>query len=118
MTSTPTRLVLLCACSALFSWWVPPAAAELVRTEELAAAGAAVEARERIVELAQRPELARELADRGVAPEQARARVDAMTDAEVIALVEQLDTLPAAGRMSTDEFIIILLLIIILALAL
>jgi hypothetical protein len=95
-----------------------PVSAGLVSTEQVTSSDHAAEARERIKVLAQRPELAKELQALGVSPDQAQERVDAMTDAEVSAVVGKLDALPAGGGLSTYELIIIVLLIIILAIVL
>jgi hypothetical protein len=51
----------------------------------------------------------------GVAPETARERVDALTDAEVANLAAQIDTLPAGGALSTTEWILIVLIAILVA---
>lgn len=89
-----------------------PAQAGVVGTDE---ALAAVE-RERVKELVQRPELARELQALGVAPGDAAARVDAMSDAEVRELAGRLDALPAGGALTTNELLILVLVLILVAL--
>jgi hypothetical protein len=61
----------------------------------------------------QRPELAKELQALGANPTEAQARVDAMTDAEVRTLAGKLGVLPAGGALTNNELILILVLIII-----
>lgn len=65
-----------------------------------------------------RPEVAREMEKMGIAPEKAAARVDAMSDEEVRQLAGRLNALPAGGALSTEEWLLIivgiLLVIIIL----
>jgi hypothetical protein len=87
-----------------------PARAELVSTEAVIGAGATAEAR------VPRPELVRELQTLGIPPEQAQARVDAMTDAEVLAVAGRLEALPAGSALSNNDLIVILLVIIIVLL--
>jgi hypothetical protein len=100
---------------ALFS---APTRADLVTTEEVTASAQAEKARERIKAFAQRPELAKALEAQGVAADQVQLRVDAMTDKEVLALADKIGSLPAGGRLHSDDLIIILLLIVILVIAL
>lgn len=94
------------------------ASATMVSTEDAINAKQATELRAQLKALVQRPELASQLQALGVPPEQAVARVDAMTDAEVRALAGKLGDLPAGGRLSNNDLILILVLIIVLALAL
>jgi hypothetical protein len=48
----------------------------------------------------------------------AAARVEAMTQAEVHALAEKIDAMPAGGQMSSNDWILILLVAILLIVAL
>lgn len=71
------------------------ARAELVPTEAvLSDAGAA---RGQVGALLVRDEVTRELRELGVDPEQARARVAALSDAELAEIAGRLDQLPAGG---------------------
>ncbi len=74
------------------------ARAELVSTEAVLAdaTGAAV-ARDRVQALLARAEVARELRELGIDPEQARARIDALSDTELAEIAGRLDQLPAGG---------------------
>ena len=73
--------------------------------------------RERVKAMLERPEVAQQMEKMGIAQKDAAARVDAMTDAEVLQLAGKLDALPAGG-LSNQEWlmliIVILLVIIIL----
>ena len=72
--------------------------------------------RERVKALVARPEVSKKLETLGVLPKDAQARIDALTDAEVVALAGKIDALPA-GAMSDQNWlllIIILLLVIII----
>lgn len=96
----------------------PPAAAEIVATEEVAAGLRAQAERERVREFLGRENVERELKALGVAPELAKKRVDALTDAEVTALAGKLERLPAGAALDRTDWILILLVAILLILAL
>lgn len=73
--------------------------------------------RERLKALVARPEVARKLEALGVAPNEARSRIDALTDAEVSALAARIEALPAGG-LSTQEWLLIIIAILLLIIAL
>ena len=89
---------------------VPHARAEMIPTAD--------PERERVKAMLERPELAQELQKMGIAPEEARARVDAMTPAEVAQVAGRLDALPAGGAMSNQDLLLVILLIVLLILIL
>lgn len=93
-----------------------PAHAELVSTHEILASQQDAPARERIKTLMDRADVATQLESLGIAPQQARARVDAMTDAEIQTIAGKLGTLPAGGALGTYELILILLVVILVVL--
>jgi hypothetical protein len=70
--------------------------------------------RERVKVMLERPELAQELQKMGIAPDEARARVDAMTPAEVAQVAGRLDSLPAGGAMSNRDLLLVILLVVLL----
>jgi hypothetical protein len=70
--------------------------------------------RERVKALMERPEVVEELQKMGIAPAEARARVDAMTPAEVAQVAGRLDSLPAGGAMSNRDLLLVILLIVLL----
>jgi len=72
--------------------------------------------RERVKAMLERPEVARELQKMGIVPEAAAARVDAMSDGEVISLAGRIDSLPAGGVLTNQELLIIILVVILVAL--
>jgi hypothetical protein len=49
----------------------------------------------------------------GIPPEKAAARVDAMTDAEVSQLAGRLNALPAGGALSTEEWLLVIVAILL-----
>lgn len=88
------------------------AAAEIVSTEELAQQAE----RERVQEFMGRQDVEDGLKQLGVAPEEARRRVDAMTPGEIRQIAGKMDTLAAGGALSSTDWIIILLVVIIVIL--
>lgn len=60
-----------------------------------------------------RPEVAREMEKMGIAPEKAAARVDAMSDEEVRQLAGRLNALPAGGALSTEEWLLVIVAILL-----
>jgi hypothetical protein len=73
--------------------------------------------RERVNALLDRPEVAQSLATMGIPADQAKARVSAMSEAEVASLAGKLDSLPAGGALNNQDFlfiIIVILLVVIL----
>jgi hypothetical protein len=92
----------------------PAALASMVGTDEVLAASEAVQTRERVKQLVQRPELAKQLEALGIPQTQAAERVDAMTDAEVLAMEGKLGTLPAGGAISDNELILILVIVVLI----
>jgi hypothetical protein len=74
--------------------------------------------RDRVKTMLERPELAAELEKMGVAPHQARARVDAMTPQEVSQLAGRLDALAAGGALSNRDLLLVILLVLVLILVL
>lgn len=72
------------------------AVAGLVGTHEAASAQSQPD-RERIRAFLERAEVQAELQQRGIAPAEARARVNALTDDEVQRVAGKLDQLPAGG---------------------
>src|SRR5260221_13478349 len=87
-----------------------PARAGLVATD----AAIAGDARARIQALLERPALAAELAKMGLAPHQAAARVDAMSDAEVHALAGRLDALVAGGDFANQTPLVLVVVLLVL----
>ncbi len=107
-------LASILALGALCVWaYAAPSTASMVGT------GAAVQQSEResVKALVARPEVARKLETLGVLPKDAAARVDALTDAEVASLASRIDALPAGG-FETQEWLLIIIAILLLILVL
>ena len=69
--------------------------------------------RERVRELVARPELAQQLQQMGIAPEEVQARIDAMTDEEVRSLAGRLNAVPAGGDLTTQEWLLIIIVVLL-----
>ena len=92
------------------------AASTLISTEQVAASQGIVSPsaeRARVNATLERADVAAALAERGVSVDQARARVAALTDDEVAAVAQAIDTAPAGASdvLGVIVFIFVLLLI-------
>ena len=74
--------------------------------------------RERVMTLVERPEVAQALEKMGIAADQAKARVAAMSEAEVASLAGKLDALPAGGALSNQDLILILIVVLLVVILL
>jgi hypothetical protein len=101
------------ACLLGLGGYAAPSHAGMIGTDQAAPQSE----RERVKALVARPEVAKQLETLGVLPKDAQSRIDALTDAEVLALAGRIDALPA-GAMSDQNWlllIIIILLVILIA---
>jgi hypothetical protein len=85
---------------------MPQANAALIGVEDLE--------RERVKAMLERPELTQQLSKTGIAVEDARARVDAMSDAEVLQLAGRLDAAIAGGQMSNESVLLIVIIVLLI----
>jgi hypothetical protein len=69
--------------------------------------------REKVRAFMERPEVVQQLQKMGVPPAAALARVGALSDAEVHLIAGKLDALPAGGRLTDFQIIVIILLAVI-----
>lgn len=91
------RILVVSMCS--LGLPVPVAQAELVATDRIEGAGQAwLPARERLGALLDRTDVRAALERHGVSADDARARVNALSDDEVERLAARFDSLPAAGN--------------------
>jgi uncharacterized protein DUF6627 len=93
----------------VFAGLAGAARAEIVSTEQVVEQAD----RERVHEFLNREGVEDRLKQLGVAPAEARKRVDAMTPEEVQLVAGKIDTLAAGGALSTTDWIIVLLIVII-----
>jgi len=89
-----------------------PVQAALISTEQMSTWQSREANQYKIHRALDRPELVRQLESMGVSADQARQRVDALTDQELAMLADQTDRLPAGGDFfGTVGLIFIILLI-------
>ena len=105
------------ACLLSFAMFHPSARAELIGTEQIQSPPQADQERERVKALEARADVAKELQTLGISPDQAQARIGAMTDAEVLAIAGKLDLLPAGG-LTDFQFVVVILLTVIVVILL
>jgi len=90
-----------------------PARAEMIETTQLLAPSADAQ-RAGVDAFLAREDVQRQFAALGVSPVDAANRVASMTEAELQVLSSRIDSLPAGGRLSALELILIILLILLL----
>ena len=95
-----------------FAFVSVPVSADIVTTEEVLSRSD----RERVQAFLDREGVEDRLKSLGVAPELARKRVDSMTDEEVRVVAGRIDTLPAGGALGQNDWILIILLIVLVIL--
>jgi hypothetical protein len=87
---------------AIFLFWaaVPyqPALAAMIDTETALDAARAQESRQRLRAVLARKDVQNVLTARGIDPGEAKARVDALSDGEVVRLAERIEQLPSGGN--------------------
>lgn len=88
------------------------AQASMVTTEEALASPVSTDQRERVATFLARDDVRQALQSHGVTGDAATARVQAMTDAEVVQLAGQMDQLPAGGDILGIMFTIFIVLLI------
>jgi hypothetical protein len=87
----------------------PRAYAGMIPTEP----AQATSERDQVKALLERPAVAREMQRMGIAPEEAVARVDAMSDEEVRRLAGRLNALPAGGALATQDWLLVIIVILL-----
>ena len=92
----PIAYLVILALSA-FTIISAPAHAVMVSTAEILKQKQQDITRERLNMLLDRSEVRKHLEDWGVNPEEAKARVDSLTDQEIAEIAAQIDQLPAGG---------------------
>ncbi len=96
----------------------PLARAGIVDTDSLAAPTQVAQDRAKVQAFLEQATVRERLQALGVGGLQAQERVAAMTQAEVHALAERIDAMPAGGALSNTDLILILLIAILVAIAL
>jgi hypothetical protein len=105
-----SRFVVVCMLS--MSLPMHSALAGLVETGRVAGLAQSAEDRGRIIALLDREEVAAQLQKHGVTVDEAKARVQALSDDEVRTVLGKMDQLPAGGDVLGFLFVIFIVLLI------
>jgi hypothetical protein len=89
--------------------------AELVGTDEATASLEPAD-REKLRAFMERPDVVEKLKAMGVSPDEAKARVGAMSDAEIHMIAGKLDMLPAGGRITNNDLLLIVVIVLAIVL--
>ena len=93
---------------------LPAAQAGIVGTEVIVSSAQAQQDRTQIMNLLDRKDIQEQLVSHGVTTEQAKARVDSLSDAETHTLANQLNTLPAGGDAGILGVIVTIFLVLLI----
>jgi len=111
--------ILMIILTMLLSVPYQAAFAALVETETMLDMSRGQEARETLKQFMARKDVRSAIVSRGVGPLEADARLNSLTDAEVIQLADQIDQLPAGGDvvgLAIGVLVIVILVLVILRL--
>jgi len=105
-----SRFVILC----MLSMGVPSSAfASMVGTDQAVSSAQAEQGRAKIMALVHREDVRTQLLSHGVTLAQAQARVNALTDDEVLQVSGKLDQLPAGGEAILDLLLTLFIVLLI-----
>lgn len=108
--------LLLVACT--FAFQARAVNADMVSTDQALSPDKIQTDREKVRAFMNRADAREKLQALGVQADEAKARVDALTDAQVETIAGRIDTLPAGGALGKTDLIIILLIAILVVIAL
>ena len=95
----------------------PVVLAEIVDTDAMSAQNQAEQDRAKVQSFIDRANVTERLRAMGVSGVLAKDRVASLSEQEVHALAQRIDSMPAGGALSTQDIIIILLIAILIAIA-
>ena len=113
MSSLMKRIMVLLVSVSFFSTYSLPAWSGIVTTDQLLQQQLEVLNKSTLVAMLDRDDVRQQLVERGVDPEYARARIAALSDAQIEELRDSIDTLPA-GSGVVGILVAVLLVLIIL----
>jgi hypothetical protein len=91
--------------------------AAMIGTEALLVNPDTVDARDQLRSFLDRKDVQAELTARGIDPAEAKARVDSLSDAEVMQIADKIDGLPSGGDFwGTFVFVVIIIFVTLLVL--
>jgi hypothetical protein len=89
----------------------------MIGTEALLVNPDTVDARDQLRSFLDRKDVQAELTARGIDPAEAKARVDSLSDAEVMQIADKIDGLPSGGDFwGTFVFVVIIIFVTLLVL--
>ena len=106
--------ILMTILTLLLSVPYQPAVAALVGTESMLDMSRSQQARETLKQFMAREDVRSAIVAQGVAPAEADARLNSLTDAEVIQLADQINQLPAGGDILGLAVVVLVIVILIL----
>lgn len=109
---------LITTLSVLMLAQAPLARAEIVDTAAVAPQNQAEQDRAKVDAFIERANVKERLVAMGVTGLVAKQRVESLSEAEVHALAQRIDTLPAGGSLSNTDLILVLLIAILVVVAL
>lgn len=112
-SSLMKRIMVLLVSVSFFSTYSLPAWSGIVTTDQLLQQQLEVLNKSSLVAMLDRDDVRQQLVERGVDPEYAKARIAALSDAQIEELKDSIDTLPA-GSGVVGILIAVLLVLIIL----
>lgn len=89
------------------------AMAGIIATDEMAAQNQLEAEKSRIQAFVDRDEVKARLQGLGVEEPLAKDRVAAMTDQEIHAMAQKIDTMPAGGRLGDSDLVLVLLIVLL-----
>lgn len=96
-----------------FVSFTQPVQAALISTEQVVSSAAAQQNRAKITAAFDRADVQVELQKMGITPEEAKARVAALTDAETASIAHRVDAIPAGGDGIIGGLIFIFVLLLV-----
>lgn len=117
-SARPGASIVASLLALLLSAQMPAARAGLIGADEAAGTSQSEVERAKVQSFLERADVKQRLQALGVDALASGDRVAALSDAEVHALAQRIDTLPAGGALSNQDLILILLIAILVALLL
>ena len=90
------------------------ALAAMVETETVIDMARGHEARDYVNSILVREDVQTVFISQGIDPREAKARVDSLSDAEVVRLADQIEQLPAGGDVGVISVLVIILLVVLI----
>lgn len=112
-TNTKFHSLILSFALLLFGFNTPVVAG-IVTSHDIINAQQGEPQRDKLLNLLARDDVQQALEIQGVDPVLARQRVASLTESELLAMSQDLDQLPAGGRLSTIEWLLIIIIILLI----